>query len=223
VGPVTPSSAPYLPVSGNAPCSCNVVAYNLAAACGWCQDAIQPTWWATEAQWSGNCTTLAATYDATGVPSTVLTASLTIPAWALTTVNVLDLTWSPSRASLLATPNPTAAGGATTTGLGGFTDTDTGFPTSFAYTYGGTTYNPYDPYAGLYGQAVAASGAAVAIGVGVTLGMWALSGIIIAVVFFMRQKRRKAWYGPTAAFYSSGGMGGQPLGEFHSIHPIHPI
>jgi len=48
----TPSSPQYLPTSQNAACSCNLVAYNLMATCGWCQNVIQTPWWAT---WAGNC------------------------------------------------------------------------------------------------------------------------------------------------------------------------
>lgn len=48
---------------------------------------------------------------------------------------------------------------------------------------------------------------------GVVLGLYALLLITVVVVYFVRQKKRQAWYGPMAQYYAGMRNGGvtQPL------------
>jgi hypothetical protein len=43
---------------------------------------------------------------------------------------------------------------------------------------------------------------------GILFGSYALLGITVGIVYWMRQKRRKAWYGPMAQYYRQSGVGG---------------
>lgn len=65
------------------------------------------------------------------------------------------------------------------------------------------------------------TGKIVGIVVGVILGLYALLAITIIVVYFMRQKKRKAWYGPMGQYYAGlrNGGGGAFLSLLHS--PLH--
>ncbi|PVF95105.1 hypothetical protein CPB86DRAFT_788394 [Serendipita vermifera] len=194
ISQVTSTSPPYTPP--NNACGCNVVAYNLMAACGWCQSTIQTSWWLTVDQWAGNCTS--ASYDTTGVPDSVSTATINIPAWAL--VAPTSTSWSPSQASNIALPfgSSTAttgfATGSTTRGFTFTTPSYTGYPYNYPY---------YD-----YGPAVNVA----AIVCGVIFGLYALVLIAVVAAYFIRQNKRKAWYGPMARYYAAqrGFGGGQP-------------
>jgi hypothetical protein len=221
IGDVTSTSPPYMPQ--NNACTCNLVAYNLQAACGWCQSTIETNWWLDEAQWAGNCTT--STFDATGIPSSVATSSINIPSWAF--LSVTGATWDPSVASAAAVivsgvNTNVGTGTAAPTITGGNTGANNGFTFSYnPYTDTGSN-NPYyfDAY---YSTGVA--GYVVALGMpyppslrerscslirtlGIIFGSYALLGITIRVVYWMRQKRRKAWYGLMAQYYHQSGVGG---------------
>jgi hypothetical protein len=43
--------------------------------------------------------------------------------------------------------------------------------------------------------------------VGIIFGSYALLVIAVGIVYWMRQKRRKAWYGPMAQYYRQSGVG----------------
>ncbi|KIM30351.1 hypothetical protein M408DRAFT_328355 [Serendipita vermifera MAFF 305830] len=188
---------PYLPP--NNACGCNVVAYNLMGGCAWCQTGILTGWWLTIDQWVGNCTQ--SMYNPTGIPSNVSTSGINIPDWARLIPS--GTTWSPSQASRAAVPSSS-----TTTGLG------------FTFTTGGSSSTTTSRL--LNGDAPPSNnvsylsgGAAAGIAIGVILGIWALSTLVVVFVYFTRQNKRKAWYGPLAAFYSGnhGGAGYGPPGQ----------
>jgi hypothetical protein len=199
IGDVTATSPPYMPQ--NNACTCNLVAYNLQAACGWCQSTIQTNWWLDEAQWAGNCTTSA--FDATGIPSSVTTSSINIPAWARLTPT--GPSWDPSQASAAAV---VVTGAVNTNTVGGV---NTAFPSESLNGFS-FSYNPYtntidtNPY---YWNAYYSTGvAAYAVVLGVMFGLYGLLGITVGVFYFIRQKRRRAWYGPMAQYYRQSGVGG---------------
>lgn len=218
IGPVTPDSPPYTPSAATAPCACNIVAYNLQAACGWCQDAIQTTWWSTQAEWSANCTLLSTTYNPTALPASVNTAGLTIPLWAQTPLGSGSSTWSPTFASGVAAaaapstgasvPTTRATGGINT-GFGGIT-TGFGGATTANTAFGSFTTGRYDPYAG-YGNYVAAAAVNVGLILGIMAALAVAQWLIVFLVYYCRQKRRRAWYGPMGQHYREMGAGGGGL------------
>ncbi|CAG7851031.1 SubName: Full=Uncharacterized protein {ECO:0000313/EMBL:CCA74084.1} [Serendipita indica DSM 11827] len=205
------TSAPYTPPQGaGSHCGCNTVAYNLMAACGWCQKDIEVSWWLTLDQWAGNCTTANGGAEFTeDIPDTVNTTSLTIPNWALMPP-VLD-TWSPAQASAVAaaatatstsSSNSRASSSTSSRGiLGG--NVNLAYTTARPVTvgssngnyYGSNTYTYYDPKIGLI----------VAI---LIFALYGLGAIIFAICYCVRQKRRKAWYGPMAKYYRELKLGG---------------
>jgi hypothetical protein len=170
-------------------------------------------------EWSGNCTT--STFDAAAIPASVAGASqLNIPAWAL--VLPSGTTWSPSDAQIAAesatpsltstTASPTSTGtsatGATTTSNPfGSTrrSTSNGGFASYTFSNGALNGNGGD-FDGL-GATAKNAGSAVGIAFGVILGFWALSGIIVGLIYWQRQKSRQAWYGPMARYYQDRGFG----------------
>ena len=164
---MTSTSPPYMPQ--NNACTCNLVAYNLQAACGWCQSTIETNWWLDEAQWAGNCTT--STFDATGTPSSVSTSSINIPSWALLTNT--GATWDPSVASAAAVivsgvNTNVGTGTAAPTVTGGNTGDNNGFTFSYnPYTDTGNN-NPY--YFNAY-YSTGVAGYAVALGTSYTKRM----------------------------------------------------
>lgn len=88
-------------------CNCSVVAYNLMAACTFCQLGVSDKW-VNETVWRSQCPT----YNARGL--SIDTTGITIPSWA--TIPVDGGLWRPNIASLAATPptvTPTS-GSATT-------------------------------------------------------------------------------------------------------------
>ncbi|CAE6527052.1 unnamed protein product [Rhizoctonia solani] len=76
-------------------CNCSVVAYNLMAACTWCQLGLDNKW-INETVWRSNCPS----YNARGL--SIDTSGLTIPEWAKIPVD--GGMWRPNIASLAATP-----------------------------------------------------------------------------------------------------------------------
>ncbi|CAE6415672.1 unnamed protein product [Rhizoctonia solani] len=89
-------------------CNCSVVAYNLMAACTWCQLGLDNKW-INETLWRSNCPS----YNARGL--SIDTAGLTIPEWAKIPVD--GGMWRPNIASLAATPptvTPTLASATST-------------------------------------------------------------------------------------------------------------
>ncbi|CAE6515993.1 unnamed protein product [Rhizoctonia solani] len=76
-------------------CNCSVVAYNLMAACTWCQLGLDNKW-INETLWRSNCPN----YNARGL--SIDTSGLTIPEWAKIPVD--GGMWRPNIASLAATP-----------------------------------------------------------------------------------------------------------------------
>jgi hypothetical protein len=170
------------------------------AACGWCQSTIQTNWWLTVSQWAGNCTSVQ--YDTTGIPDSVSTSTINIPQWALAIPT--GTSWNPSQASNIALPS------------GLTTDSTSGFSTSrtSSYSYSTPTY-PYGPFYD-YGASVNVA----AIVCGVIFGLWALVLIGVVAAYFIRQNKRKAWYGPMARYYQGQrNFGGQPgYGKLLSLY-----
>ncbi|KAG8714093.1 hypothetical protein FRC11_009871 [Ceratobasidium sp. 423] len=76
-------------------CNCSVVAYNLMAACTWCQLGLDNKW-INETLWRSNCPS----YNARGL--SIDTSGLTIAEWAKIPVD--GGMWRPNIASLAATP-----------------------------------------------------------------------------------------------------------------------
>ncbi|KAJ1307521.1 hypothetical protein OPQ81_001619 [Rhizoctonia solani] len=76
-------------------CNCSVVAYNLMAACTWCQLGLDNKW-INETLWRSNCPS----YNARGL--SIDSSGLTIPEWAKIPVD--GGMWRPNIASLAATP-----------------------------------------------------------------------------------------------------------------------
>ncbi|QRV75045.1 hypothetical protein RhiJN_03060 [Ceratobasidium sp. AG-Ba] len=76
-------------------CNCSVVAYNLMAACTWCQLGV-PDKWVNETLWRSRCPS----YNARGL--SIDSSDLTIPSWA--TIPVDGGLWRPNIASLAASP-----------------------------------------------------------------------------------------------------------------------
>lgn len=144
----------------------------------------------TESQWAGNCTT--PTFDATGIPSSV-SSGVNIPQWAFLP-NVGD-SWSPSYASAAA-----VSGGLNTAIPSATAANPYSYSYNDPYTYGDYPYN--------IGGYYAAATTAWAIYVGVLAGIYALMIIIGGIVYYIRQKRRRAWYGPMAQYYRQRGVGG---------------
>jgi len=104
---LTTATAPYGAPSGTSDnaCFCNVVAYNLAAACTWCQAGLFSTDWVTEKVWSAGC--VATAYDPAALPASVATFDTSVPAWAL--LSNKGASWdSFTAAQLVAAANPTA-------------------------------------------------------------------------------------------------------------------
>jgi hypothetical protein len=183
----------------NNACTCNLVAYNLQAGCGWCQSSIQDNWWLDEAQWAGNCTTSA--FDSTGIPSSASTTSINIPSWALLTNT--GPSWNPAQASaaVVVTGGVNTNFGAATTAptvTGGY---------SYGYTPDTNTIgyipNSLDPYytAGIaaYIIVLGTSGSSVIkrtvslidlFPSGVMFGLYALLSITIVVIYFVRQNHK---------------------------------
>ncbi|KAF8606637.1 hypothetical protein BDV93DRAFT_520915 [Ceratobasidium sp. AG-I] len=88
-------------------CNCSVVAYNLMAACTFCQLGV-PDKWVNETVWRSQCPT----YNARGL--SVDATGITIPSWA--TIPVDGGLWRPNIASLAASPSTvTATAGSATT------------------------------------------------------------------------------------------------------------
>ncbi|KIM23833.1 hypothetical protein M408DRAFT_332115 [Serendipita vermifera MAFF 305830] len=191
----TSSTPPY--TTPNNACGCNVVAYNLMAGCGWCQSNIPSGWWLTVSQWAGNCTNVQ--YNPTSLPASVSTASIDIPAWAL--VVPTGSTWEPAQASNVAVPPSSTGTTATPTGVN--TNTRTNTPTGF------TATGPFSGGDDAFVRNTTNVGTSVGIAFGVILGIWALTLIAMIAVYFTRQNKRKAWYGPMAAYYQ-GGNGQHP-------------
>ncbi|EJU04643.1 hypothetical protein DACRYDRAFT_114014 [Dacryopinax primogenitus] len=103
------------------PCTCNVVSYNLMAACSWCQTGITLDSWVPEDTWKNGCQD----YDATGLPSSVSLGAIEIPSWAYVPAN--GTYWNPtiaealvsgsassSQPGLISSPTNTPSGGTTT-------------------------------------------------------------------------------------------------------------
>ncbi|KZT59124.1 hypothetical protein CALCODRAFT_431448, partial [Calocera cornea HHB12733] len=106
-------------------CNCNVVSYNLMAACSWCQPNIFTNNWVTENQWKQGCTN----YDASGISGVTL-SGISIPAWAYLPDN--GASWDPDTAEAAfnatlsssgssSTHSSTAAGTGSTPASGGST------------------------------------------------------------------------------------------------------
>jgi hypothetical protein len=69
-------------VSGTIPandCQCNLVAYNLMAACSWCQEGVYSGSWVKSQEWAAGCTN----FNSNGVATTVNTTGLNIPPYAV--------------------------------------------------------------------------------------------------------------------------------------------
>lgn len=82
VSPVAPVPLAYSPHSPEAPCTCNVIAYNVMAACVYFQDLTAQSW-GREENWMKLCTIhLDTSYSYTGIPANVSTSGLAIPQWA---------------------------------------------------------------------------------------------------------------------------------------------
>jgi hypothetical protein len=98
VPPITNATAPYAAPSATAAndCVCNVVAYNLMAACTWCQPAVYSTDWLSEKAWSANCPN----YNAAAIPATVQGFTSPVPSWALAPAN--GGAWQSFEANVLA-------------------------------------------------------------------------------------------------------------------------
>ncbi|KAG8827872.1 hypothetical protein FRC19_011573 [Serendipita sp. 401] len=201
-----PSSTPYTPPLNS--CGCNLLAYNLQAACGWCQNDIQVTWWLTLEQWQGNCTAGGQSYT-NGLPTDITGfASLTIPSWA--TLTPRSTSWSPSQASAFAVAAASASisgsGATVAAGNGGFgwlnsdsysgrTATSTrGRTTNF-----GSSNDSLNEYRNVVGK--------IGIYIAVLVGIYVLAGLVLLVVYVVRQKRRKAIYGEIARYQRSLRMG----------------
>jgi hypothetical protein len=123
--------------------SCNLVAYNLQAACGWCQSSIEENWWLEEAQCAGNCTT--STFEATGIPSSVATSSINIPSWALLTNT--GPSWDRSAAAVIVSGVNTNPGVNTNLGTAAAAPAVTGGDNGISFSYNPYTYSVNDnPY-----------------------------------------------------------------------------
>jgi hypothetical protein len=190
-------------------CQCNTVAYNLMAGCTLCQnDALDSIGdiWIDEFGWSEGCPT----YDGSGkLPSQASSLQSSIPPWAFTVEN--GGSWDDFVASSMvaagATPTPGSDFDPVPDFTGAFdpativTGTGTPFPTDS----GGDDGDPFDPNDSLTG----ATGNIIQIIVIIVivclvspLVIWSL----VLVVFCVRQRRRKVWYGQIAQYYRSGGQ-----------------
>ncbi|KAG8827654.1 hypothetical protein FRC17_007725 [Serendipita sp. 399] len=206
---VTPSSDPYTPPLNR--CGCNLLAYNLQAACGWCQNDIQATWWLTLDQWQGNCTAGGQSY-LNGAPTAVTGyASLTVPAWATITPRLSR--WSPSQASAIAVAAASASVPAPASGIG---NTIVGAGYSFLNGVRSTSVPRGRPTSNnnnsgvLTDEVVHNAWRGAIIALAIFAAIYALAGIILGLVYFTRQKRRKAWYAEAARYQRSLRMGQYP-------------
>ncbi|KIM20902.1 hypothetical protein M408DRAFT_118192 [Serendipita vermifera MAFF 305830] len=213
-------SSPYLPTAANAPCTCNVVAYNLASGCTWCQTVLT---WSSEQAWMQNCSILlGTTYSYTSLPpflllsppvappSVLITTSnsaaptptvtrLDIPAWATQTVRATETEWNPSRAQDIAEGRETSA-----TNPFGYLTEDAAFSSAFSAVWGTGDYRNYRPNAGVPLGAIVG---------GVAGGIAGLVLLILLVVCLMRERKRNRLYRPMGRYYEQmgkGGLGTQP-------------
>ncbi|KAH7106463.1 hypothetical protein BKA62DRAFT_687223 [Auriculariales sp. MPI-PUGE-AT-0066] len=174
-------------------CMCNTVAYNLMAGCTYCQSVPGSTW-VDKLTWETNCTAY------TDLPP--LTArAIDYPKWALLDVTT---TWSAEAAEQIGNgdePSSTAAPSSSTsrpvTSARPTSGTSSRHVSSQA---SGGDYDGWDNVASNVNWGLI--GAMIAIFVGLPL----IGMIAALVVCCVRQKRRKAWYGPLAAYYAGGGL-----------------
>jgi len=98
IAPITNVTSPYPAPTGTSvnDCVCNVVAYNLMAACTWCQPALFSADWLTEKAWSANCPN----YNAAALPATVQGFTSPLPGWATAPANAGQ--WQSYDANILA-------------------------------------------------------------------------------------------------------------------------
>lgn len=141
-------------------------------------------------------------------------ASLNLPAWAL--IIPTGTSWSPSQASRAAesaTPSLT-----TTTTIRATTSSSTYIndgifdtPTTDRLYTSLSPFGDDNPF--LIASDDTDPGRVAGIVIGVILGLNVLAGLIIVAVYFVRQKKRKAWYGPMADYYQ-GAAGPQSMRLF---------
>ncbi|KZT59125.1 hypothetical protein CALCODRAFT_207378 [Calocera cornea HHB12733] len=175
VTPISPGYEYYPPsMTGETDdCNCNVVSYNLMAACSWCQtDILASNGWVNESLWGSGCPN----YDSTGIPASVEAAALPIPGWAFLPTN--GNTWVPGNAQAVASGTWTAAP---------VSSTSAAAPTGSGS--GGTTAGA--PGASSTGKPGA--GAPVgAIAGGAAGGAVALIGVALLVWYLLRRRQRMA-------------------------------
>lgn len=143
-------------------CNCSVVAYNLMAACTWCQLGIADKW-VNETVWRSQCPS----YNSRGL--SIDASDLTIPSWA--TIPVDGGMWRPNIASLAASPptvTPTAA-----TATAEFT------PQSTADTHSPHAHSDKGSNAGAIAGGVVAAALLIAL-------------FAALFIFFIRRSRRRA-------------------------------
>ncbi|EJU04670.1 hypothetical protein DACRYDRAFT_20329 [Dacryopinax primogenitus] len=164
-------------------CNCNVVSYNLMAACTWCQPFILTSDWITEAQWRAACPS----YSTNGV-SNVASASveaLQIPGWAFLPNN--GAAWNPnvayayvSTASLYSTTSSVTS---TSTSSAAMTTTSTSTSASASASSGDQS--------GGSGSGSSGTNIGPIVG-GVVGGVGGLLLIALLVILIMRWRRKSA-------------------------------
>ncbi|KIM28111.1 hypothetical protein M408DRAFT_24125 [Serendipita vermifera MAFF 305830] len=161
-------------------CACNIVAYNLAAGCMYCQTTPLGTSWLSVPAWEANCSSVG--FDATKVPETINTADIVIPPWALAIPT--ETMWVPAQASVIAVgdvntaPNTTSASQILSIGIS-------------------TTSTTRDDVARIVRTAVRVVFPTMAV-----VGGLCLVGILAACLLHRRrQNRRVVWSRPTAEYY----------------------
>ncbi|KZO96704.1 hypothetical protein CALVIDRAFT_563773 [Calocera viscosa TUFC12733] len=212
VTPLLNASYQYSPpsLSGQVnDCNCNVVSYNLMAACSWCQPNIFTNNWVTENQWKQGCTD----YDSSGI-SGVSLAGIDIPAWAYVPDN--GSSWDPDTAE--AAYNATSSNGgasspattqapatASAGGGGGIPTSGGGFGFSVtispaASTTAGGGQNGGDTN----GSSTSPNKTNIGAIVGGVVGGVAVIIIIALIIFFVMRRNRRSSAAAAAAAASAG-------------------
>ncbi|EJU04640.1 hypothetical protein DACRYDRAFT_20311 [Dacryopinax primogenitus] len=197
VTPLLNASYQYSPpsLSGQVnDCNCNVVSYNLMAACSWCQPNIFTNNWVTEAQWKQGCTN----YDSTGITGENVNA-IGIPSWAYLPDN--GATWDPdtAEAAYNASLTATTTSHSTSTSPSASTSPTTSSSSS-------TATNSAAGVVGSGGSSGSSHSNTGAIVGGVVGGIALLIIIALAIWYFVRRNRA----GTAAAAAAGGAYGPAP-------------
>lgn len=164
-------------------CGCNMVAYNLAAGCRYCQSSQAVGSWLSINEWASHCT--ANRYEPRALGDRITTRGMTFPEWAFAIPS--GTTWDPAQASAVAA----AASPITSSSSSSSSPVRTPTPAAAPNVENHSSSSNID------------NKNALIIGMAVFLAVALMIIVMVSAVLLhcRRQNRRTAWSRPTAAYF----------------------